>query len=86
MTVTPIPIRGLLFRFRFSKGTIFLVFIAEVLTVGTVFVAIPICDSPCGYGRRPCFGLCRLDGFLPGVHCLVAWPQRELLRGRQGLR
>jgi hypothetical protein len=42
MTVTPIPIRGLLFRFRFSKGTIFLVFIPAILTVGTVFVGIPI--------------------------------------------
>jgi len=42
MTVTPIPIRGLLFRFRFSKGTIFLVFIPAILTVGMVFVGIPI--------------------------------------------
>jgi hypothetical protein len=42
MTVTPIPIRSLLFRLRFSKGAIFFVFIAEVLTVGTVFVGIPI--------------------------------------------
>src|ERR1700686_133267 len=42
MTVTPIPIRSLLFRFRFSKGTIFFVFIAEVLTVGAIFVGIPI--------------------------------------------
>jgi hypothetical protein len=41
MTVTPIPIRGLLFRFRFSKGTIFLVFIPAILTVGMVFVGIP---------------------------------------------
>jgi hypothetical protein len=42
MTVTPIPIRGLLSRFRFSKGTIFLVFIPAILTVGTVLVGIPV--------------------------------------------
>src|SRR5450755_1043725 len=42
MTVTPIPIRGLFSRFRFGKRAILLVLIAEVLTVGTIFVVIPI--------------------------------------------
>jgi hypothetical protein len=40
--VTPIPIRRLLLLFRLSKGTILFVPLAEVLTVGTVFVVIPI--------------------------------------------
>jgi hypothetical protein len=42
MTVAPVPIRRLLPRLRFGKGTIVLVSLAEVLTVGTVFVVIPI--------------------------------------------
>jgi hypothetical protein len=42
MTVAPIPIRRLLLRFRFSKGTIIFVSLAEVLTIGTVFVVIPM--------------------------------------------
>jgi hypothetical protein len=42
MTVAPIPIRCLLLRFRFSKGTILFVSLAEVLTIGTIFVVIPI--------------------------------------------
>jgi hypothetical protein len=46
MTVTPIPIRGLLLRFRLSKGPIIFVSLAQILTVGTVFVAIPIVIVP----------------------------------------
>jgi hypothetical protein len=42
MTVAPVPIRRLLLRLRFRKRTIVLVFLAEVLMVGTVFVVIPI--------------------------------------------
>ena len=42
MTVAPIPIRRLLLRFRFGKGTILFVSLAEVLTIGTVFVVIPM--------------------------------------------
>lgn len=42
MTVAPIPIRRLLLGFRFGKGTIVFVSVAEVLTIGTVFVVIPI--------------------------------------------
>jgi hypothetical protein len=86
LDVTPISIRGLLSRFRFSKGTIFLVFIPAILTVGAVFVGIPIVIVLVAYGHIPCFGFYRLDGFPLGIHCLAALPPRELPLGLQGLR
>jgi hypothetical protein len=42
MTVAPIPICRLLLLFRLGKGTILFVSLAEVSTIGTVFVVIPI--------------------------------------------
>jgi hypothetical protein len=42
MTVTPIPIRPLLPAVRFSKTTMRSVILLEILTIGTVFVVIPI--------------------------------------------
>jgi hypothetical protein len=42
MTVAPVPIRRLVPVFRFSKGPILFVSLVEVLSIGTVFVAIPI--------------------------------------------
>jgi hypothetical protein len=42
MTVAPIPVRPLLLLLHFSKRTILSVSLPEVLTIGTIFVVIPI--------------------------------------------
>jgi hypothetical protein len=42
MTVTPIPVRPLLFHFYFDKGPVLSVPLSEVHAVGTVFIVIPI--------------------------------------------
>jgi hypothetical protein len=42
MTVTPIPVRPLLFHFYFDKGPVLSVSLSEVHTVGPVFIVIPI--------------------------------------------
>jgi hypothetical protein len=42
VTVTPIPVRPLVFHFYFDKGPILSVPLGEVHMVGTVFVVIPI--------------------------------------------
>jgi hypothetical protein len=40
--VAPIPIRPLLLVSRISNGPMLTMSLAEVLTIGTIFVAIPI--------------------------------------------
>jgi len=46
MTVTPLPIRSLLLLFHFRKRTILSVSLAEIQTIGMVFVVIPIVIVP----------------------------------------